>query len=219
MIFCASREAPQPDSSAIKARTRRRIGQKGMVKRLRNFGYKVLTWVKVMIMAPIWQRLVLEIHTLNRPNHFAMKMILRYAAAMTALSVCTACSLDVQLENREERLLGAWYFDKAWYKDDRALFRNNVIDEFEGDVIEFFDDYAAVYDDAGTRELYWGDWTLSAFRGGDDDVDFLLDMEFYNERDRLVYDFLSNVTLLTRNKLNITVHEPSGIFTFRLRRE
>lgn len=131
--------------------------------------------------------------------------------------IITSCSLEDRIERREERIMGAWRIDKAWYKSDRALFRRNVRDEFGEDIIRFFDNYEAVYEDWRTGELFFGDWTISAYRG-DDDIDFLLDMEFYDDRGRLYEAFLSNVTQLTRQKLNITVHEPSGVYTFRLRR-
>ncbi len=147
-----------------------------------------------------------------------MKRITLSSAFLILITLSfTSCTIEDRIENREDKLIGAWIIDKAWYKADRALFRNNVEDEFGEDIIEFFDDYTAVYDDLQTNELYWGDWNLSGYRT-DDNVDFLLDMEFYDDRDRLFIALLSNVTFLTREKLNITVHEPSGVFTFRLRR-
>ena len=129
-----------------------------------------------------------------------------------------SCTLEEQLERREDRILGAWIIEKAWYKSDRALFRRNVEDEYGEDIIEFFADYSAVYDDLQSGELFWGDWNLSGYREDGEGVEFLLDMEFYNARDQRVFSFLSNVTLLTRGKLNITVHEPTGVLTFKLRR-
>ena len=138
---------------------------------------------------------------------------------LVGMIAISACSLEERLANREEKIVGPWRIDKAWYKADRALFRRNVEDEFGDDIIEFFDNYSAVYDDLDSGLLFWGDWSLDAYRESDDDgVDFILNMDFFDERDRVVYSFLSHVTLLTREKMNLTIHEPAGVYTFRLRR-
>ena len=140
--------------------------------------------------------------------------------SLLAIFLFTTCSPDFRLERKEDRLMGAWIFEKAWYREDGDLFRDNVIREFEGDVIEFFGDYSCVYDDYSLNYAFWGDWELfyeRSFYDDEDDVEFYLDMTFF-DRGRVEFAYFSSVTLLTRNKLNLRVHDRGGVYTFKLRR-
>ena len=132
-----------------------------------------------------------------------------------------SCTIEERLENKEERLLGTWEIEKAFYQDDNDLFRDNLTDEFEGDLLDFYDDFTVVYDDAQTREIFFGDWVLHAYRDyydDDSDVDFLLDMEFYDDRDDFAFAWFSHVTRLSWEKLHIRVQDRQGVYTFRLRK-
>ncbi|MBX2871756.1 MAG: hypothetical protein KTR30_06645 [Saprospiraceae bacterium] len=77
----------------------------------------------------------------------------------------TSCTIEDRLERKEDRLLGTWYFDRAFYKEDGDLFRDNVINEFEGDLITFFDDYTALYEDYSLNAAFDGGWEMFADRG------------------------------------------------------
>ncbi len=140
--------------------------------------------------------------------------------ALAAFFLLSGCSAEYQLERREDKLIGAWAFDKAYYNEDGAIFRDNVIREFDGDVIEFFSDFSCVYDDYSLRSAFWGDWVLNYERGYFDDepdIDFFLDMTFF-DRGRVAFSYFSSVTLLTNNRLHIRVHDRRGVYTFKLRR-
>lgn len=133
----------------------------------------------------------------------------------------TSCTIEDRLERREDRLLGTWFFDRAFYKGDYDLFRDNITNEFEGDVITFFDDYTALYEDYSLDAAFDGQWALFADRGfydDDEDVEFFLDMEFYDYVNNEDFAYYSRVTRLTRNKLNIRVNLRDGYYIFRLRR-
>ncbi len=133
----------------------------------------------------------------------------------------TSCTIEDRLERREDRLLGTWYFDRAFYREDGALFRDNVINEFEGDVITFFDDYTALYEDYDLNAAFDGQWEIfadRAFYDGDDDVEFFLDMSFYDYVNNEDFAYYSRVTRHTRNRLNIRVNLRNGFYTFKLRR-
>lgn len=137
------------------------------------------------------------------------------------LLLCTACSDDTRLQRKEDKLLGFWQFEKATFKEDGAIFRDNITDDFGGDVIEFYDDYVAIYDDISASTLFYGDWELILERegfDGENDVDFFLDMRFYDDFDRLAFDYFASVTKLTDNTLEITATNPSGRFIFKLKR-
>lgn len=135
-------------------------------------------------------------------------------------TILSACSLDYQLERKEDRLMGSWTFTHAFYKDNGAIFRDNIFPEFAGDVIEFYPNYEASYDDASNRYLYWGDWEVFAQRGGadDDDIEFFLDMFFYDERGYESFSYIGTVRRLTRNSLKIEAYDRYGEYTFRLER-
>lgn len=138
-----------------------------------------------------------------------------------AIWVLAGCTIEDRIERKEDRLLGTWYFERAHFKEDGDLFRDNVINEFEGDIITFFDDYTALYDDYSLQAVFDGDWGLFADRGtydNEDDVEFFLDMSFYDFVNREDFNYYASVTLLTRNKLNLKVHLRNGFYTFRLRR-
>ena len=132
----------------------------------------------------------------------------------------SSCSLEARLDRKEDRLVGRWVFHKAWYKDNNALFRDNIFNEFAGDIVEFYYDYEASYDDASRRQFYWGEWDIFAQRErrDDDDIDFFLDMYFFDDRGFESFSYIGECTLLTRNKLHIRAYDRGGEYIFRLRR-
>ena len=141
--------------------------------------------------------------------------------ALVLLSLgLSSCSLDYRIERKEDRLLGRWAFHKAFYRDNDAIFRNNVFNEFAGDIIEFYPGYEAGYDDASERFLYFGNWEIFAERdrGRGDDIDFFLDMYFFDDRGFESFSYVGECTLLTREKLHLRAYDRSGVYTFKLRR-
>ncbi len=133
----------------------------------------------------------------------------------------TACSDNARLNRKEDRLIGFWEFEKATFKEDGALFRDNITDDFEGDVLEFYSNYEAVYDDVSAGILFFGDWELILDRDsfdGEEDVEFFLDMRFFDEFNRPAFDYFTSVTTLTNNRLELIASNPRGRFTFKLRR-
>ncbi len=141
-----------------------------------------------------------------------------YFLGIIGLMLFSSCTIEDRIERREDRIIGVWEFDRVFYKDDRDLFRDNITHEYRNDIIEFYDNYEAVYEDFDAGIAYWGWWEITAIRDFEDDVEFLLDMEFFDDRDRLVISYLGRVNTLTRNRLNIEVQGRRGVYTFRLRR-
>lgn len=132
-----------------------------------------------------------------------------------------SCSDYARLDRKEDRLIGAWEFDRAFYRNDWDLFRDDVYDDFRGDIIEFYGDYSAIYDDASEGILYDGDWVMFFEReyfDDDSDVEFYLDMNFWDPETGETFSYFTSVTLLTRNKLNLRAHTRNGVFIFKLRR-
>ncbi len=147
-----------------------------------------------------------------------MKRITLLLLSMLALA---SCSDDYRLERREDKLIGAWAFDRAWFRENSELFRDDVTNEFLGDVIEFYGDYDAVYDDQSLREAFGGEWELILDRSaydGENDVEFFLDMNFYDPRANDFFGYYAAVTQLTENKLHLRASTATGVYTFKLRR-
>ena len=150
-----------------------------------------------------------------------MKKIHHSVLILFVISLFSSCTIEERLERKEDRLMGAWVFEKAFYNDDNDLFRDNLTRDYEGDILEFFEDRFVLYEDVGTNEVFYGDWGLNATRrqfDDEQDVEFFLDMEFYDDRDRFAFSYFSTVTRLTWNKLHFKVHDRAGVYTFRLRK-
>ena len=128
--------------------------------------------------------------------------------------VFVGCSIEDRIERREDRLLGAWQIDKATFKDDNALFRDNVTGDFRGDRVTFFPDYTLLYE-TGTGQLFDGYWVISAVRDRDDDTEFTLDADFFDLRGRPAFQWLGTIDRLSNNSLNVTVFERGGVLQLR----
>ncbi len=128
--------------------------------------------------------------------------------------VFVGCSIEDRIERREDRLLGAWQIDKATFKDDNALFRDNVTGDFRGDRVTFFPDYTLLYE-TGTGQLFDGYWVINAVRDRDDDTEFTLDADFFDLRGRPAFQWLGTIDRLSNNSLNVTVFERGGVLQLR----
>lgn len=133
----------------------------------------------------------------------------------------SACSNDYRIDRRERRLIGAWEFEKAFYKPDNALFRDNITDQYRNDVVEFFGDYQAVYHDFSLRASFAGDWRIILdrdFYGEDNNVEFFVDAAFFDSVNGEEFFLFGSIDRLNQNKLHLESSDRFGCYTFRLRR-
>tara|TARA_R100000152_G_C6694506_1_gene125357 strand:- start:12 stop:461 length:450 start_codon:yes stop_codon:yes gene_type:complete len=131
----------------------------------------------------------------------------------------SSCTDRGRLERRENRIEGAWYFDRAFYKADYALFRENIYDNYRGDEITFYDDGYAEYYDASLDAYFSGDWILTLHKTQNHDGDeriYTLDMEFSDHIHREKFSFYSNATKIGFRNLNLEVYSDYGFYTFKL---
>ena len=141
---------------------------------------------------------------------------------MKLLSCCcllllTTCSIEDRIENREDRLIGTWIIERASFMGDNALFGDNVTDEFRGDLITFYSDYTLFYEPAD-GSIFDGNWSISALRdrGDDDDeVEFLLDADFFDPDGRLSFHWIGTIDRLGRDNFNLTLSERTGELRLR----
>lgn len=136
---------------------------------------------------------------------------------LAALFLVTACTKEGIIRRKEDKLTGAWEFEKVFYKRDNALFRDNITDEYANDIVEFFSDYSAIYDDASLRSVFDGEWSLIVDEDFDD-LEFFVDAVFFDFVNREDFFMFGSIDKLNRNKLNLEASDNRGTFTFKLRR-
>ena len=76
------------------------------------------------------------------------------------LLVFSSCSKEYIIERKEDKIIGAWEIDKVFYKKDWALFRDDITHQFRHDIVEFFPNYEAIYDDYSLNAVFDGSWSL-----------------------------------------------------------
>lgn len=137
----------------------------------------------------------------------------------------TGCTREGAILRREDRLIGAWEIDRVTYKRDFALFARDITDEYEGDVMEFYTDYSAAYDDASLGAVFFGSWILlyeeDEYWSEDGDIselDWHLDANFYDDVVNEEFFFFGDINRLTRSRLNFEMLDARGEFRFRLRK-
>ena len=139
---------------------------------------------------------------------------------LLASLLLTNCSLEERVERREDRLVGTWIIDRARFDDPGDLFRDNLDNEFRGDVLTFFADGSVFYEDRDGFD-FDGLWRLTAVRDrwdGGRDVEFFLDAEFFRASGNFAFAWIGVITKLTNNNFNLTVQEPGGSLILRLDR-
>jgi hypothetical protein len=133
-----------------------------------------------------------------------------------------SCSDEEILNRKENKLVGTWEFNKAFYKRDGALFRRDVMGDFRYDEITFYHDYYAYYYDYSLDAGFDGDWALilDHVPAGYDDTDheFFMEMRFYDYINRHDFFYDGRVTYLTRRRLTIEVYDGHGMYTFKFRK-
>ncbi len=148
-----------------------------------------------------------------------MKQLLLFVILFTV--AFSACTKEGRILRKEDKLIGAWTFEKVFYKRHNAIFRDNITSDYEDDIIEFFPDYGASYDDYSLNSIFDGSWTLFVEDNawdGENDLDFYVDAVFYDFVNNEDFFLFGGIDRLNRNKLHFEAEDRSGKYTFRLRR-
>jgi hypothetical protein len=147
-----------------------------------------------------------------------MKKVYLLIIALTMLGMMS-CSEEELIERREDKIIGSWRFEKAFFTGNNALFRDNITHLVEDDIITFHYDYSATYDDGGQRLEYVGDWLVVLETYTDPDgVEnvYFLDALFYGDRTSDDFGFYAEIMWLTQNKMTITFYDNDGEYTYKL---
>ena len=149
----------------------------------------------------------------------------KFTSVLIFIFLMLGCSTEYRVIRKENRLIGAWVFDRVFYKDDGALFRENLSGEYFGDVIEFFGDYSAIYDDVSLGVVFNGWWEILLDQdvfydddGSNRDLEFFLDMCFDDFIAREEFCYFGSICRVNRNRLVIEAVDRFGTWTFKLRR-
>jgi hypothetical protein len=118
-------------------------------------------------------------------------------------------------------LIGAWEFEKAFYKKDNALFRDNITGEYADDLMEFYGDYTAAYFDYSTGIVYPGDWQILTDRDYSYDsdgsnIEFFIDAVFRDVLPEGDFAFFGSIDRLNNDKLVFEARDRRGAYTFKL---
>ena len=139
--------------------------------------------------------------------------------------ILSGCSTNYRITKKENKLIGAWVFDKVFYKEDGALFRDNFSGDYRGDIIEFYGDYFASYDDVSLGAIFDGWWEILVDEdvfydddGSNSELEFFLDMCFDDFIANEEFCYFGSLCRITRNKLVIEATDRWGQWTFKLDR-
>ena len=149
-----------------------------------------------------------------------MKNVILFSLSFLFLASCTKEGI---IRRKENKLIGAWEFEKVLYKRDGAIFRDNITSEFANDVIEFFPDYTAIYDDYSLSAIFDGEWDLiidedDIYDHSNSDLEFFVDAVFFDFLHHEDFYVFGSIDKLNRNKLNLEGSDRFGKYTFKLRR-
>jgi len=146
---------------------------------------------------------------------------LKYILVLILPLLLSGCVAEWRLGNKEDRIIGVWEIERAFYREYGDLFRENIIEFYNGDRIEFLLDYTAIYEDYPSGFLSFGDWELfltSDRYSDDEDIDFFLDCYFYDNRGRFAFDLNGEATRLTWNRFNLRIPDRGGITILKMRK-
>lgn len=123
----------------------------------------------------------------------------------------SACTIEDQLERKEDRLIGSWVIDRARFDEDGFFNSINITSEYRGDLLTFFEDGYLQYEE-NNGEIYTGTWYLDALRssGEYDSTEYTLDADFYDVDGFLVFRWLGTIDRLNRNNFNLTISDRYG---------
>lgn len=150
--------------------------------------------------------------------------MVKQALLLLSLTILTfSCSEEYLLERKEDKIIGRWEFEKVYYKPDHALFRDNITGAYQDDVIEFFGDYSAIYDDYSLRAIFPGDWQIILDRdtyqtgdGSGSDLEFFVDAVFYDFLQGEDFALFGSIDKLNKSKLQFEARDRRGTYTFKL---
>lgn len=149
-----------------------------------------------------------------------MKNLL-FAAGL--LFFASGCSEEYLLEREEDKLIGTWEIEKVFYKSDHALFRDNITSEYADDIVEFYNDFSATYYDYSINTVFPGDWrlildrdTYSSDSGGGSNIEFFIDVVFYDMLFGEDFSFFGSIDRLNKNRLEFDARDRRGTYTFKL---
>ena len=94
---------------------------------------------------------------------------------------------------------------------------------FEDDLITFYDNGTAVYDDFQLRELYDGNWGVDLeYEYGDEGEEeriYFLDMEFYDPANEDSFGYYAEIRFQTKKTLRISAWNDRGEYKFKLKKQ
>lgn len=144
-----------------------------------------------------------------------MKRLLLLTA--TLLILLPSCSIEYYLDRKEDKIIGAWIFDKVTYKKDHAPFSDNVTHMYRDDIIEFFPDYTAIYDDYSLASIFDGEWSL-IYDGDDEGHEFFVDAVFFDFVAGEDFEVFGSIDRLDHKVLKLESYDAKGKYTYKLRR-
>jgi hypothetical protein len=156
---------------------------------------------------------------LMKLNSSMMQRLLLILISFAILS--SGCSEEFLLERKEDKLIGAWEFEKVTYKEYGRLFAENVTVDYHNDIIEFYDDYSAIYDDFSLSTIYPGDWLIRLDRDNTSDgssTEYFVDVLFYGMMQGEDFGIFGSIDRLGKHKLHLEAYDSRGEYTFKLRR-
>ncbi|MCB0667304.1 MAG: hypothetical protein KDC80_15865 [Saprospiraceae bacterium] len=141
----------------------------------------------------------------------------------TLVFIASSCTKEGIIRRKENRLIGAWEFEKVFYKKDGAIFRDNITHDFANDIIEFFPNYTAIYDDYSLNAVFDGEWDLiidedDVYDNSNSDLEFFVDAVFFDFINHEDFYVFGSIDRLNRNKLNLEGSDRYGKYIFKLRR-
>ncbi|MDX1478116.1 MAG: hypothetical protein R3301_10465 [Saprospiraceae bacterium] len=137
--------------------------------------------------------------------------------ATLGLIMLPACSIDYYFDRKEEKIIGAWEFEKVTYKKDSALFSDNITHEYRNDILEFFGDYTAIYDDFSLGAVFDGEWSL-IYDQDDEGHEFFVDAMFFDFLAGEDFALFGSIDRLDKRVLRLEAYDNYGKFVFKLRR-
>lgn len=143
-------------------------------------------------------------------------MTYKFAILLLGIFIITSCTTEDLIERREDRLIGTWEIDRAWYDEDGLFNSSNIINEYRGDELTFFENGELEYtEDNG--EIYTGTWYIDALRrrGDNDETEFTLDADFYDFNGNLAFRWLGDIQRLTFRNFNINISDRDGELRLR----
>ena len=135
----------------------------------------------------------------------------------------TSCSVENAIDRREDKLIGSWKIDKVIYDQYGRLFKKKLTADYRFDEFEFLPDHRVYYYDDDIGVEFEGEWEIVPHRqydqDGDKEVEFYIEMFFYDPVYNDVFGYYGFISRLTRNKFRFFVSDSGGELEFRFKRK